>query len=82
MISDRTLFRDEVHRTLRREIIAGSLPAGSALRDRELAARFGVSKEPIRAALQRLRSEGLVETRAQSGTRVAPLDETAALDAL
>jgi DNA-binding GntR family transcriptional regulator len=79
---ERRLFRDEVHTTLRREIVTGVLPAGAVLRDGDLAARFGTSKEPIRSALQRLRAEGLVDTRPQSGTRVALLDEAAALDAL
>jgi DNA-binding GntR family transcriptional regulator len=78
----RSLLREEVHRTLRREIVTGDLAAGQVLRDTDLAARFGTSKEPVRTALQLLRVEGLVETRPQSGTRVAPLDEQAALEAL
>ena len=82
LVLERSLLRDEVHRALRREIVRGELPAGEALRDADLAARFGTSKEPVRAALQLLRAEGLVETRPQSGTRVAPLDEATAAEAL
>jgi DNA-binding GntR family transcriptional regulator len=78
----RSLLRDEVHRALRREIVTGDLAAGEVLRDADLAARFGTSKEPVRAALQLLRSEGFVQTRPQSGTRVAPLDEGTARDAV
>ena len=39
----------------------GRYPFGSVLREAELAAEFGVSRTPIREALQRLRTDGLVE---------------------
>ena len=38
----------------------GTLPAGYPLREGELAARFGVSKTPLRDALVRLQADGLV----------------------
>jgi len=80
--SERHLLRDEVYVTLRQDIVAGRLPAGAVLKDAELAAAFQTSKEPIRSALARLRDEGLVRTKPQSATRVAPLDELAARESL
>lgn len=48
---------------LRRAIIAGDLPVGTHLVEAKLSARFNVSRGPIRDALRRLQTEGLVEPR-------------------
>jgi DNA-binding GntR family transcriptional regulator len=53
---------DVVTATLRSLIQAGELPAGSVLRQRDLAKRFGVSPTPVREALRRLEAEGYVAT--------------------
>lgn len=56
---------------LRGEIASGIWPAGSKLPSiAQLELRFGVSEQPVRAALRLLLSEGLVEGRAGSGTYV------------
>ena len=55
---------------LRREIETGALPPASVLRQDELAARFGVSRQPIRLALQSLRTAGLVAVRADRSLEV------------
>lgn len=70
----RESLRDHVYRMLQMAIVAGELSPGERLRDQELAARLGVSRTPVREALQRLEDEGLVETVPGSMTRVAPLD--------
>lgn len=44
---------------LRQELLKGMLPAGCPLRQDEIAAKFGVSRIPVREALSRLVSEGL-----------------------
>ena len=62
-------------------IVAGELVPGARLLDQELAARFGVSRTPVREALQRLEDEGLVESAPGAYTRVAPLDAQEARDA-
>jgi DNA-binding GntR family transcriptional regulator len=51
---------DMVTVALRDMILDGSFLPGEALRQRELAERFGVSPTPIREGLRRLESEGLV----------------------
>lgn len=49
-----------VYDQLRRLIVLGRLSPGGRISENELAARLGVSRTPIRGALQRLRQEGLV----------------------
>lgn len=46
---------------IKRSILDGTLAPGTALSEREIASRFGVSKTPVRDALRLLRSTGLVE---------------------
>ena len=53
-------LKDAVYAQILEKIIDGTLPAGYALRESELAARFGVSKTPLRDALVRLQADGLV----------------------
>ena len=53
-------LKDAVYAQILEEIVDGTLPAGYALREGELAARFGVSKTPLRDALVRLQADGLV----------------------
>lgn len=62
---------DVVCAILREMIISGELGASQPLRQRDLAARFGVSPTPVREALRRLESEGLVVTDPHRGATVA-----------
>jgi len=55
------LLAEEVYQRVGASIIDGTLPPGHRIRDAELAAQFGVSRMPIREALQRLERAGLVE---------------------
>ncbi|MHB1738719.1 MAG: GntR family transcriptional regulator [Actinomycetes bacterium] len=55
---------------LRELIITGELSSGEALRQRDLATRFGVSQTPVREALRRLESEGLVVNDTHRGATV------------
>jgi DNA-binding GntR family transcriptional regulator len=59
---------------LRELIITGDLKPGEALRQRDLADRFGVSPTPVREALRRLESEGLVRYDAHRGSTVIEAD--------
>ncbi len=70
----RTFVRDEAYLLIRDMIVEGKLEPGKKLRDKELAEELGVSRTPVREALLRLENEGLVQTKANSSTLVAPLD--------
>ena len=55
-------------------IEAGQLPPGTRLPENELAERFAVSRTPIREALKRLETHGLVVHEPHHGAVVATLD--------
>ena len=54
-------------------IVRGQLQPGTKLRIAEIAAEFGISPTPMREALSRLVSRGLVIAIGQRGFRVAPV---------
>ena len=62
---------DLVAAALRELIMTGGLEPGTPLRQRQLAARFGVSATPVREALRRLESEGLITNDTHRGSTVA-----------
>ena len=55
---------------LRECLFRGELVAGSKLSEPALAHRFGVSRTPVRAALQRLQIEGWLDSTSNGGYRV------------
>lgn len=61
---------DYVHTVLHREILDGALQPGAPLRQSEIATRLGVSITPVREALRRLESVGLVSYEAHRGATV------------
>jgi DNA-binding GntR family transcriptional regulator len=68
---DRITATEAATRALRAIILAGEVPAGAPLRQDELAKRLGVSRTPLREALQRLEAEGLVRLDVFKGALVA-----------
>lgn len=58
---------------LRNDIICGAIAAGRKLRIDELSDRFNIGASPMREALARLVSEGLVVAEGQRGHWVAPI---------
>jgi len=66
-----------LHETLRREILSGRIAPGTLLSQTDLAARFGVSRIPIRDTLQALAAERLVTVVPNKGARVIELDRLA-----
>lgn len=59
-----------VQRELERMILAGDLPAGSKLREAEVAAMLGVSRGPVREAFRALEESGLVRLEKNRGVFV------------
>ena len=73
----RSLLRDDVYISLRDAIVRGDLAPGEKLRDTELSSWLGVSRTPIREALLRLASAGLVIAEPGKVTMVSPVDDEA-----
>lgn len=63
-----------IYDKIRGLIVSGDLAPGTTIHEPQIAAQFGVSRTPVREALLRLRSDGLVIIKKQSGTFVAPID--------
>lgn len=61
---------DLITAAVRELIITGEFEPGAQLRQRHLAARFNVSLTPVREALRRLESEGLIDYDLHRGARV------------
>ncbi|OYY08449.1 MAG: GntR family transcriptional regulator [Rhizobiales bacterium 35-68-8] len=74
------LLRDAVYARLREEILGCRLTPGEELREQELAARFEVSKQPVREALLRLERERLITVLPRQGYRVNPISLADARD--
>lgn len=80
MFARPVLVRDEVYQHLRDAIVGGEFLPGDKLGELELVERLGVSRTPIREALQRLVQEGLLEASANRGARVRRLSAAEARD--
>ena len=76
------LMRDRIFEELREDIMSCDLQPGEELREVALAKKYGVSKSPIRDALQRLEFEGLIEIAPRQGHRIAPISISDAHDIL
>ena len=73
--------RGQIYALLRDAIVSAELAPGRQLSENELATLLGVSRTPIREALQRLRDDRLVEIVPQLGTFVTRISEDAVADA-
>lgn len=65
---------EQVYRAIHDGICDGSLTPGEHLVQEQLAARLGVSRQPVQQAMARLKADGLVEDVGKRGLRVAELD--------
>lgn len=70
---ERPALRDQVYDSLKKAIITLELEPGQRIKDKDLAAEFGVSRTPVREALKRLEDEGLVESLPGSQTRITEI---------
>ena len=58
--STSALLAEQVHARLRADILLARLRPGEPMSENQLAQRLGVSRTPVREAIQRLVREGLV----------------------
>lgn len=64
---------DQVHAVLRKAIVEVRLAPNESISENSICKQFSVSRTPVRAAIQRLAEEGLVDVSPQRGSFVAPL---------
>jgi DNA-binding GntR family transcriptional regulator len=73
---EQDLSRAELaYRRLRQGIRAGEFRPGQRLREAELATRLNVSRTPVREAIRRLASDGLIEVAPSRGVMIISLDK-------
>lgn len=78
---ERNISRAEfVYQRLRLGIRSGEFRPGDRLREAELAAQLNVSRTPIREAIRRLASDGLVEIAPSRGVMFVQLDKQQVLE--
>ena len=71
--SGRALLKDRAYADLKVLIQSGEFPPNTFLSERQLVARLGMSKTPIRSALEHLEAQGLVVVSPQQGIVVTDL---------
>lgn len=69
--------RQRVQDEIRRDIILGTLRAGTRITETALAKNYGISRVPVREALRALEAEGFVESKPFVGSTVSaiPVDD-------
>jgi DNA-binding GntR family transcriptional regulator len=66
-------LQEHLYQRIREGLLAGRFQPGERLKIRDLAAEWGTSPMPVRAALQRLVAEGALEGEPQRSVRVPPM---------
>lgn len=67
-------LRERVYAVLRDDVVNGDIGAGTRLTEPKLAARFGISRTPVREALGRLVADGLLQREEDYGYSVVVPD--------
>jgi GntR family transcriptional regulator, rspAB operon transcriptional repressor len=73
-VINRATLSDQIYDYLRGEILTGHFAPGDRLDLGELVERLKVSKMPVKEAIGRLASDGLLDVQAQRGTYVSRVD--------
>lgn len=73
-VSEAKLSARDIYGKLRQMILNFELYPGSRVTEAELAAQFGVSRTPVRSALQRLEAEGYLSILPKQGCFIRNLD--------
>ena len=74
----RKFIKDEAYDLISKKIISGELKPKTRIRINEMSEALGISRTPVREAIPRLEDEGLILSKANRWTMVAPIniDET------
>ncbi len=72
--ANRAILSDDIYRTLKERILLWEYPLGHRLQEEDLSREFGVSRMPVREALQRLEREQMVEKQPHRGCTVRQPD--------
>jgi DNA-binding GntR family transcriptional regulator len=67
------LLKDRAYERIKSRLLNNDYPPGTFLSERQLAENLGMSKTPVKAALERLESEGLIAVSPQQGIVVREL---------
>lgn len=70
----------QIYRFLRQDIVTCAIPPGSLLSEKEVSARFSVSRQPVREAFIKLAEAGLVQILPQRGTFVRKISSQRVAD--
>lgn len=66
------LHPEDIYQTLEHDIVTLKIKPGETISENQLCKRFGISRTPVRAALQRLEQNGFVQIIPCKGTIVTP----------
>jgi DNA-binding GntR family transcriptional regulator len=69
----RGLLKERAYQEIKRRVLSGAYAPGSFLAERQLAEQLGMSKTPVKAALERLEHEGFITVSPQQGIVVREL---------
>lgn len=76
LLSDRQTAADQVFAALYDRIAALILEPGTRISETQVASEFGVSRQPVREAFNRLGAAGLLRIRPQRGTQVQKISRS------
>jgi DNA-binding GntR family transcriptional regulator len=69
----RGLLKERAYQEIKRRVLSGAYAPGSFLAERQLAEQLGMSKTPVKAALERLEHEGFITVSPKQGIVVREL---------
>lgn len=72
-VPSRGLLKERAYDEIKHYILSDAFPPGTFLAERQLAAQLGMSKTPVKAALERLELEGFITVSPQQGILVRQL---------
>ncbi|WP_114750334.1 GntR family transcriptional regulator [Pleomorphovibrio marinus] len=70
----------QAYREIKKMILNGSLEPGQKIVQEKLAAKMGISRTPLRVALQMLEAENLIEPKSKSGYQVRDMEDSEILE--